>query len=607
MMQGRAALFLLFALVLCVSPVFTQYPPTVHWASRVIIASSSYQPFGPYSAEQLLGEPNILSLRGTTNPCSWAADPQHDGLKIHDSTIKVRLVLGFDSPLRPRQLAVAENLNPGAIGKVTLLDSSGHRQWVVYDEGPQVVKAKWRMWNLFFDPPPFDVSAVELIVFSGAVPGWNEIDAVALATTTDTVKPLINIVDERAASLVPENLGTAINTRYSELLPVIAPDGNTIFFCRRGDPRNTGGPTEDIWHAVRGPDGQWQPAINLGPPLNNRGINFLCSILPDGKTALVGGKYLPDGRIAPGASLTRFDGMNWSFPKPLQIQDFHNRGRFVNYFLAADGRTLLMAIQRDDGYGGMDIFVSFLQPDSTWSRPLNLGPTINTAADEFTVFLAPDGKTLYFSSEGHNGYGSADLFISRRLDDSWTSWTKPQNLGPVINSPNWDGYFSIPATADYGYFVSVENSQGREDIFRVKLLPSMQPQISIVVGDTVYQIHDVLFELGSWELSEEAQQALRRLAAFLRNHPEYNLIVIGHTDDLDTEEFNLELSRQRAESVATFLQTLGIPPSRITIRAMGESQPLVPNTSEENRRRNRRVEFRLLRNTELNRGALEQP
>ncbi len=584
--------------------LWAQYPPEVQWASKILWVSSSYQPSGPYSGEQLLGEPNILSLRGTTNPCSWAADPQHDGLKVNDSTIKVRLVVGFDRPVRPRQVAIAENLNPGAVGKVTLLGDSA-QQWVVYDQGPQKVDRKWRMWNLFFDPPPFDITAVELIVYTGAVPGWNEIDAIAISPTLDTIKPLINLVDPQAASLTPENLGSAINTEYSELLPVISPDGKTLFFCRRGDPRNTGGPAEDIWHAVQRPDGSWSPAINLGPPLNTRGINFLCSILPDGKTVLVGGVYLPNGKIAPGVSISRFDGLHWSTPRPLRIHDFHNRGRFVSYFLAADGKTLLMAIQRDDSYGGMDIFVSFLQPDSSWSKPLNLGPTINTAADEFTVFLAPDGQTLYFSSEGHNGYGSADLFISRRLDDSWTSWTKPQNLGPVINSPLWDGYFSIPATADYAYFVSTQNSKGREDIFRVKLLPSMQPQISVVVEDSIYQIQDVLFDLGSWELSAAAQQALRKLADFLQHHPEYNLAIIGHTDDLDTEEFNLELSRQRAEAVAQFLRTLGIPETRMLIRAMGESQPLVPNTSEENRRRNRRVEFRLIHNNDLRRGSLE--
>jgi outer membrane protein OmpA-like peptidoglycan-associated protein len=153
--------------------------------------------------------------------------------------------------------------------------------------------------------------------------------------------------------------------------------------------------------------------------------------------------------------------------------------------MGADGRTIVLTIERNDSYGGKDLYVSFLQPDGIWSEPLNMGPDVNTASTEMSPFLAADGKTLYFSTGGFSGYGSKDMYISRRLDDSWKNWSEPQNLGPAINSVNWDAYYSVPASGEYAYFSSENNSIGKTDIFRIKLPPEMRPEPVVLVRGVV--------------------------------------------------------------------------------------------------------------------------
>ena len=99
-----------------------------------------------------------------------------------------------------------------------------------------------------------------------------------------------------------------------------------------------------------------------------------------------------------------------------------------------DQKTLIHAIEMNDSKGDQDLYVSFRKVDGSWSRPKNLGSTINTIKAENSPFLASDGVTLYFSTNGRPGYGKNDIFMSRRLDDSWVNWSEPENLGPSINT-----------------------------------------------------------------------------------------------------------------------------------------------------------------------------
>jgi len=170
----------------------------------------------------------------------------------------------------------------------------------------------------------------------------------------------------------------------------------------------------------------------------------------------------------------------WSAPKALTIKNDYNFAEKANYFLADNRKTLLMSVQRSDSHGDRDLYITFMNADSTWSEPLNLGDVINTAAEESGPFLAPDDKTLYFSSKGFSGYGGNDIYVSRRLDDTWTNWSEPENLGPEINSPLEDLFFNIPSSSDFAYY-SRGVTETNTDIFRVKLpiIKSPEPWVTV--------------------------------------------------------------------------------------------------------------------------------
>lgn len=285
----------------------------------------------------------------------------------------------------------------------------------------------------------------------------------------------------------PENLGNGVNSPQTDYVPVISPDENTLYFVRTGSPENTGGQSDsgDIWYSTRGANGVWTTARNIGPPLNTTGTNYVCSVTPDGNTLLLGMTYAPDGTTYPGVSISHRTATGWSAPEPITIQDFHNRANYAEYFLCNDGRTLLLCVERDDTYGHKDMYVSFALGRNEWSKPINLGATINTPASEVSPFLAADGVTLYFASDGHGGYGNTDIFVAKRLDDTWQNWSEPQNLGPGINTPEFDAYYTLPASGDFAYFVSTDNSFGAEDIFRIELPRAAKPDPVVLISGQV--------------------------------------------------------------------------------------------------------------------------
>lgn len=285
----------------------------------------------------------------------------------------------------------------------------------------------------------------------------------------------------------PENLGAKINSSAEELTPVISPDGKGLFFTRRAHPQNIGGPgdLQDIYFAEF-KSGQWQQAFNIGKPVNTDDPNAVCSVTPDGNTILLINSYDKNGsQRAMGLSISRKSASGWSMPVDVKMRNFYNKSSFNEYFLSNDGKVILLAIERDDSYGSRDLYVSFLLEDGTWSTPKNIGNKVNTPGIEMSPFLASDGKTLYFSSTGHPGYGKNDIFFTRRLDESWENWSEPFNVGQPVNSEGYDAYYSVPASGDYAYFVSSENSLGLQDIYRIKQPVPNKPNPVVLVHGRV--------------------------------------------------------------------------------------------------------------------------
>lgn len=286
-------------------------------------------------------------------------------------------------------------------------------------------------------------------------------------------------------SVLPQNLGITVNSIYDDILPVIAPDGKTLYFCRSNNPDNFGGFGQDIWFSELQPDGTWGVAKNIGVPLNNRGNNYLCSITPDGNTIIIGDAYSNPANKQRGFAASRRTTTGWSVPQPVVIKNYYNLNIHHEFSLSNDGKTIIMAVERRDSRGGRDLYYSKKLQDSTWTEPLSLDTVINSFGHEATPFIASDNTSLYFASDGHGGYGGFDVFVTRRLDSTWTNWSTPENLGATINSNGWDLYYTIPASGDFAYYVSFANSIGMGDIFRVRLPEKMRPRPVVLITGRV--------------------------------------------------------------------------------------------------------------------------
>lgn len=277
---------------------------------------------------------------------------------------------------------------------------------------------------------------------------------------------------------VVENLGDKINSTHIESGPRISPNGTQLYFFRVNHPKNYSH-TRDIWVSeYNEEDSTWDEALHMKPPLNNYGDNSVHSISPDGKTLLLHNVYMKNGLTKNGVSITQYDESKgkWSFPKPLKIKGYKN-DQTCSFYLCEDMNTLILAIHAKDSQGEQDLYVSFKDEKGKWSAPLNLGPTINTEYSEATAFVATDGETLYYSSNGKPGkgphIGGYDIYKTTRLDSSWTNWSEPVNMGTPWNTPDDEFYFSIPAKGDYSYlshhFMGSDSSD-HSDIVRIKMI-----------------------------------------------------------------------------------------------------------------------------------------
>ena len=447
----------------------------VQWATKVIDVSSELTPV-QYSAQQILGKPNVLPAGGQ-NPNAWTPDKPK-----RKEFIKV----GFATPIQIQQIAIAESHNPTALFKIYTYDEAG-REHLIRSFSPIVIPLKSRMLTILMEKTPYKVTSVKLEFDGAALTDYFSIDAIAITDSNYPIVANIDIPDLLSKGLITERLDENVNSEFTELNPILTPDGKTLYFSRKNHPGNIGGVNdkEDIWYSELGPDGKWTLAKNMGPQFNNEFPNFasaVSSATPDGKSVLMllGNRYLENGKMLAGVSVSDNINGSWSNPKPILIENDYNYNEKANYFMANTRKSLLMSIEREDSRGGRDLYVSFAKNDSVWSEPLNLGIIVNTSGEDTAPFLASDDKTLYFSSNGFSGFGGSDIYISRRLDDTWTNWTEPQNMGPDINSKLDDLFFNIPASSEFAYY-SRGMTEDNADIFRVKLPLYKSPEPVVLV------------------------------------------------------------------------------------------------------------------------------
>lgn len=457
-------------------PLFAQQ---TLWANKVLGYSSEYrpEPYGfAYRSKQILGEPNKLPVFGNS-PCAWTpAEPESK----NEEWIKV----GFEKEVNLKQIAIAESFNPGSIARVYAYSPEG-KEYLIYQNKPGNVGVSGRMLHILPEQKDLQVNAVKLVLQPDQVAGFNQIDAVAISDQSTPIEASIKLAPDISNKLVRENLGKNINSIGNELAPIISSDGKTLYFTRANHPDNIGSPRhQDVWYSTQNSRNQWSSAVNMGPPINNAGDNAIMSISSDGKKLYLINHYAPDGNMSFGLSESFYTKNGWTFPKAIKMPGLNDQ-KEMDIAVSPHGNVMLLSLKGKDSEGDQDLFVSFLQSDNSWSEPINMGKTLNTADYEGTPFLALDNRTLYFSSSGRSGYGSSDIYITRRLDDTWLHWSEPLNLGPVFNSSKWDCYFTVPASGEYSYISSSDNSMGEQDIFKVSLPPELKPDPTFLVTGTV--------------------------------------------------------------------------------------------------------------------------
>ncbi len=431
------------------------------------------------SAEQATGLPNAV-LGHVESTCEWHPEKENAG---KEEFVQVR----FEKPMFAYQVVICQGSNPGAITKVVATNTSGLEKTIFENESPSATSDK--VFNIIFDKPSkTKIRDIKVILDTRSVKGWNGIDAIGISAAKEKYIPQVHTA-LNAKYGKRENLGHAVNSAFVEYLPQISPDGKILYFARRNHPDNTGSSeNDDIWFSkLIGTS--WSNAEKADKTLNNRNPNFVYTITPDGNTLLLGNTYNTGGLTTEGVASSFKVGDGWSNPVPLKISAYKNISPYNEFCMGANKRVMVMSINDGNSFGDNDLYVSFINKDRSWSKPLNMGEMLNTAGADASPFLSADGKTLYFSSDGYLSFGKSDIYVTQRLDDTWTKWSKPINMGNVINTPENELYYSIPASGSYAYFVSRDQTLGESDIFRVKLPEEVKPYpVTMVTGKVINKL-----------------------------------------------------------------------------------------------------------------------
>jgi flagellar motor protein MotB/tetratricopeptide (TPR) repeat protein len=291
------------------------------------------------------------------------------------------------------------------------------------------------------------------------------------AVTLDQLYP------ERAAIKI-ENGGDSVNSAFSEYYPTLTIDGSQLIITRR----TRGSADEDFFSSVL-KEGRWRKAVPLFGKINTSYKEGAQQITPDGNWMVFSAKDYPEGLGSFDIYLAYQTDNGWS-------ERIH-AGAVINseYWesapcLSPDKRQLYFASDRPGGFGGTDLYVSTRLANGKWTAPQNLGPVINTSGDESCPFMHADNETLYFNSNGHQGYGGTDLFLAKKIDKGFTA---PQNLGYPLNTIDDEGSLFVTSDALTGFFASDRaDSKGGLDIYSIQLYNGIQPNASSWVEGRIY-------------------------------------------------------------------------------------------------------------------------
>lgn len=558
---------------------------------------------------------------------------------------------------------------------------------------------------------------------------------------------------ENPVELRIENIGPVINTKFPEYVPVISADEKILMFTTR---RNTttgksldmdGRYYEDIYISKKNNQGEWTIPESIGEPINSKFHDACIGLSPDGSKLLI---Y--NGTNGGDIFISEFKSNSWSKPKKIG-GDINTPFWEGSASFTFEEDIIYFSSDRPGGFGGSDLYYSNKLANGNWGKAINLGPTINTAFDEDAPQIHVDGKTLFFSSKGHEGMGGYDIFSST-LNITDSTWAKPRNIGYPINTADDDIYFSLSADGSKGYFTSYRNdgygeqdiyimhrplsspayvllkgkvldefknpleaditltdphkqivekttrsdpktgnysfemefnkdynltveadgyfyfteninigkqpdifeyvmnfSSGKNNVFVVEVFNGVESaannqqqdlstikstslitstgsfekkaqisDIKIVQKNEDYLVqhrnlvplevgkkmvlNNIYFDFDKASLKFESATELKNLYNLLVKHPQLNVEISGHTDNIGRKKYNQRLSEARAIAVYNYLVEKGIEEKRLLMVGYGDSRPVVSNFTHEGRQINRRTEFEIIDIEEKSKGFI---
>lgn len=278
-----------------------------------------------------------------------------------------------------------------------------------------------------------------------------------------------------------ENLGDSINSKYADYKPLITADESMLFFTSRregstgGELDETGKYYEDIYVAEK-INGTWSSPKGIGAPINSTDHEATAGLSADGQQLFIYRFVEGTGDIF----VSNLNGENWGIPKKVG-SDINSAAWEPYASIGPNSDILFFTSDREGGYGGRDIYYSRKMPTGEWGLAVNMGPGINTPYNEDGPFLHPDGKTLYFSSEGHNSMGGFDIFYVEKQEDE--SWSKPTNMGYPANTTGDDVFFTPTADGKSAFYSSFrEDGFGEQDIYKMTFEQVQEKSLAIYKG-----------------------------------------------------------------------------------------------------------------------------
>ena len=308
-------------------------------------------------------------------------------------------------------------------------------------------------------------------------------------------------IEHEHKDLIVENLGAKVNGTYSDFAPVVTLDESALFYTSRRlredsinlktySPQD-GKHFEDVYVSYKNPtSGEWEEPELLDQISNPRNNEATISVSPDGQILYIYRDDRGDGNIY----FSRNEGDSYGSLEQIEtdFDDINTPAWETHATLSVDGNTLYFVSDRDGGLGGRDIYRSVKLPNGKWSKALNLGAPINTQYDEDSPYFHPDGKTLYFASNGDKSMGGFDIFVARLQDDGF--WGVPVTMGAPINTVDDDVFFVTNAAGTRGYFSSAKEDRGygEKDIYTVELVKPMSEGVAVLKGHIIPAEGDVI-------------------------------------------------------------------------------------------------------------------